>query len=372
MTIAAHISANGAEKNHGSLFIETCLTMLANRHPNHHFIFIFDKPFDTASIIPKNKKVVQLGPSIRNRLLLHYWYQFKLPRLLEKNKVDVYLNADLLCSLRTDVSQCMIIPDLGFLQKKIPLAASENRYRKKYIGRSLQKASMVAVMNESLRDQLQVKYKVSADKITCIPIGIDIPESPVQENEKNYIKNTHAQGHEYFLYFATASSKENIIPLLKAFSIFKKWQKSGMQLVILFDAPLSGTEIAGFSNYKYREEVKPLYLENISERQSLIAAAYAAICMPTIEIMETGGMESFGHGIPLISIDLPFYKAQYANGALFTDTLEKNISEQMMRLYKDEHLRNNLVAGCKAIAEKNSWEQAMLSLEETLQLSPLV
>ena len=126
MTIAAHISSPGAEKDQGNLMMETCLTMLANKYPAHHFIFIFDKLFDTASYTTKNITVVQLGPMIRNRLLLHYWYQFKLPRFLERKKVDVFLNTDLLCSLKTNVSQCLVIPDLSFLQKKIPTAASNS------------------------------------------------------------------------------------------------------------------------------------------------------------------------------------------------------------------------------------------------------
>jgi glycosyltransferase involved in cell wall biosynthesis len=351
--------------------LENCLTLLANNYPAHHFIFIFDKPYDAASITEKNITAVQMGPLIRNRLLLHYWYQFKLPRFLEKNKVDIFINADLLCCFRTNVSQCMIIPDLAFLQKKIPTAASENRYRKKYFGRSLQKASMLAVMNESLREPLQSKYKVSTEKISYIPISIDIPEHPVSETEKSNIKTTLAGGHEYFLYFATPSSMGNIIHLLKAFSIFKKWQKSSMQLLILFDTPINGNEIPGFSNYKYREEVKPLYLENSSDRPALIAAAYACICMPTIGILETGGMESFAHAVPIISNDLPYYHALYANGALFTDEAEKNIAEKMMRLYKDENLRNNLAAHAKSIRETHRRELAAKSLAETLQLSPL-
>ena len=144
-----------------------------------------------------------------------------------------------------------------------------------------------------------------------------------------------------------------------------------MQLLILFDAPINGNEIPGFSNYKYREEVKPLFLENNSDRTALIAAAYCNICMPTIEILETNGMESFTHAVPVISNDLPYYQALYANGALFTDSAEKNISEKMMRLYKDENLRNNLAASGKAISDTHRWEDAVRSLEETLQLSPL-
>jgi glycosyltransferase involved in cell wall biosynthesis len=351
--------------------METCLTMLANKYPAHHFIFIFDKPFDIASNAAKNITAVHLGPMIRNRLLLHYWYQFKLPRFLEKNKVDIFLNADLLCCFRTNVSQCLVIPDLAFLQKKIPLAASENRYRKKYFSRSLQKASTLAVMNESLRETLQSKYKVSVEKISYLPPGIEIPTQPISEVEKNNFKTNHAGGQEYFLFFATAASLENIVPVLKAFSIFKKWQKSGMQLLILFDAPLSGTEIPGFSNYKYREEVKPMFLEKDTDRQALIASAYACICLPSIEMLETNGLLSFSQAVPLVSIDLPYYHALYANGALFTDSAEKNIAEKMMRLYKDENLRNNLAASGKAISDTHRWEDAVRSLEETLQLSPL-
>ena len=107
-----------------------CFSDLAGKYWEHHFIFIFDRAFDPAIIIQKNITPIIVSPQIKNRLLSHYWYNFKLPKALNKYHADIFINNGVNCSLRTPTKQCMILEDISFLQKKNLYSRSETRYLK--------------------------------------------------------------------------------------------------------------------------------------------------------------------------------------------------------------------------------------------------
>ena len=55
---------------------------------------------------------------------------------------------------------------------------------------------------------------------------------PFTWTEKESWKDSFTEGREYFLYVGSVHPRKNLINLLKAFSGFKKRQKTNMQLVI--------------------------------------------------------------------------------------------------------------------------------------------
>src|SRR5690349_2999003 len=82
-------------------FIYEVASRMATYHPEHEFIFIFDRPFDPKFIPAKNCKGVIIGPAARHPILWKYWYDIKLRRVLKKYAVDVLLSCDGFCSLTT-------------------------------------------------------------------------------------------------------------------------------------------------------------------------------------------------------------------------------------------------------------------------------
>ena len=152
MTIAVHIrfSDNAADPDNNLHY--QCFTILAAKYPEHHFIFIFDKPYPPGLIIQKNISALLLPPQIRNPLLQHYWYNFKIPVLLDRYHADHFVNNAATCSLRTNIPQSIILNDLSFLDKKNLYTAGDTRYLKKYFKKFVAKASSIAVTNQHVRN----------------------------------------------------------------------------------------------------------------------------------------------------------------------------------------------------------------------------
>ena len=68
-------------------------------------------------------------------------------------------------------------------------------------------------------------------KLHVINPGIDEIFKPLDWEEKEIIREKYAEGKAYFLFSGDINRRSNLINLLKAFSFFKKRQKSNMMLL---------------------------------------------------------------------------------------------------------------------------------------------
>jgi hypothetical protein len=72
-------------------FLYEILKRVAQKNPECEFIFIFDRPYNANILFDKNITTVVTGPRAGNPLLWKLWYDVKIPALLKKFKVDVFI-----------------------------------------------------------------------------------------------------------------------------------------------------------------------------------------------------------------------------------------------------------------------------------------
>ena len=351
MTIAVQISSlTGTEINSGENFNYQCFTLLAAKHPGDHFIFIFDSPFDPSLIIHPNITPVLLGPQIKNNLLQHYWYNYKLPKLLSKYNAACFISNSHVCSLRTDAEQVIFINDLSvFLQKP-------GRYTKKYAGRFFNTAANIIFSNNWTKEKFNRQYSGQEEKSMIIPPVTDPNYVPLSFNEKELIKNRLTGGAEFFLYFDLDKSVEKTITVLKAFSLFKKWQHSGMQLLISTNDESAEKLKKNLSSYKFREHVKIITEEK--DIAGILPPAYAALFLPVKATIEYNMLLSLKCNAPLILASNELFADFFKDAAAYTEVNEKAVSEKMMLLYKDENRRNLLINNGQSLARPLTRENA--------------
>jgi hypothetical protein len=364
MTIAVHITVSEIQNDIGSNFNYNCFTILAGKYPDNHYIFIFDKPFASSLIKEKNITPVLAGPAIKNRLLQYYFYNFKIPKLLNKYNADFFVSAEV-CSLRTNIPQCIIITDLSFLKKNNLLTRTDCHYLKKYLKFFIKRSARIVVLNPLLKTMLAKSFPTDDNKINSLDMGVDDELKAISFEKAEEIRNKFTEGKEYFLFFYTASTAANTITVLKAFSIFKKWQKSNMQLAILSDGNIEKI-VQALSTYKHRDDVKMVSSTSLELRKNIIAAAYAGIHLPAIEITETDGFDTLACEIPLLTTDNEFCKSIYQDAALYSHATEKEIAEKMMLVYKDEVQKNELVKKGNAVISTHKWQNTADSLLQTI------
>ncbi|MEO6489571.1 MAG: hypothetical protein ABIO04_06495 [Ferruginibacter sp.] len=342
MTIAAHIHSQHINDLETNFNFQT-LALLAAEYPDHHFIFIFDSPFDTEMIRCKNITPVLLGPSIKNNLLLHYWYNYKIPRLLLKYNADIFLSAGMYCSLRTEVKQCIFIPDLTFLKKNKLNSSADERYLRRFYKRFITKAGSIIMWNDFLQKKICEIYLPAIAKIGVINNNSGFPDKQFDPDINQLTRQQYAEDKEYFVCFVTDASIGNTVLTLKAFSAFKKLQLSNMKLIFAVSKMNVEAINKDLINYKYRTEVKIVLCDDINTANRITAAAYASLYLPSEERMENKWLLSIKNEIPIITVDTDFAKAICGEAALYTLLEEKKIAEKMMNLYKDENLRKSIM-----------------------------
>lgn len=115
---------------------------------------------------------------------------------------------------------------------------------------------------------------IDAAKNNCIIVPFKQECIPLDYQQKEDIKNQYTQGNEFIV--ATVDTEQDFIMLLKAFSIFKKWQKSSMKLVVcMYQFKKNERLKKSFQSYKYNKDVVVLSQEK--DWSAVLGAAYMFI-----------------------------------------------------------------------------------------------
>ena len=82
-------------------------------HPEHEFVFIFDRPYSEEFIFADNVTPVVVGPPARHPFLYILWFEISVAKVLRKHNVDVFLSTDGYLSLSTKVPSIAVLHDLN-------------------------------------------------------------------------------------------------------------------------------------------------------------------------------------------------------------------------------------------------------------------
>ncbi|HKO81494.1 MAG TPA: glycosyltransferase family 1 protein [Chitinophagaceae bacterium] len=340
-------------------FLQEVLKRIINKNPGHEFVFIFDRPYDAKFLFDKNITAVITSPRVSNHLLAKFWYDIKIPALLKKHKADVFIAGNGMCSLTTKCPQCLVINDLSFLYHPSFIKKTDLFFFKRYTKRFLQKADSIVTFSEILQKRILSLNAIKKEKIIIVRGAAREVFYPVSESEKEETKKKYTDGKNYFVYIGTIQPQKNLINLLKAFSVFKKRQKSDWKLV------LAGSTTPGYKNfsdklktYKHRADVVTISA-NEGEAPELIGSAYAFIFPSFGEGLGTQILGAMNSHIPVITSENSAMQEIAGDAALYINPAEhKDIADKMMLLYKDETLRNNLIEKGKLVAAHYTWEKA--------------
>lgn len=361
-----YLLASGLE-GYGHFTKEICQRLVA-AHPQHHFHFIFDRPFDPTFLFAENVTGHVLPPVVRHPLQWKYWYDIKVPLLLKKLKADVFFSPDGQCSLSTGVPQVMAVHDLGFLHHPDAYKKSHVQYLKHYMPRFIRKAKAVITVSHFSKQDIIAQYKTSEEKIAVAYNGVREIFKPVGYDEQAVVKEKHTGGFEYFLYAGAIHPRKNLINLLKAFSVLKRRLQSSMKLVLAGRLAWKNDEFLELlKTYKYRDDVVLTGYLPEEELAKLMASAYAVVYPSLFEGFGLPVAEAMRCGVPALTSAASAMEEISGGAALLFDPQNvDDMADKLMRIYKDEEGRKGLVQKGLAVAERFSWERAAEGIGEAL------
>ena len=345
-------------EGYGYFLYETFRRITAN-HPEHEFIFIFDRPFDERFVFGKNVKAVVTGPPARHPLLWKLWYDLRVPAILKKYKADVFVSGDGFCSLTTKVPQCLVLHDLAFLHHPSFIPRSHLLFYKKYTPKFLEKAKTIATVSGFSKKDILANYKIEPGKIDVVFSAVRDIFHPANEEEKTAVKNKYTEGKEYFLYAGAIHPRKNLMNLLKAFSVFKKRQQTNMKLILTGRLAWKyGSFTESMKTYKYRTDVVMTGYVQEEELVKITGAAYGSIYPSLLEGFGVPVLEAMQCDVPVITSAHSAMQEIAKDAALYADpTSYADIADKMMLLYKDENLRKQLIEKGRQITRQYSWDK---------------
>jgi glycosyltransferase involved in cell wall biosynthesis len=319
-------------------FLFTILNHLTKKNPRHQFLFIFDSVYDEKINFSKNVQPITAGAKTSNSLRLQYWFNYKIPAVLRKHKADVFLSMEGICSRRTKIPQCLLISDLTFLQSSQKIKKSQTRFYKKFMPAFLSKAKIIATVSEYAKKIIAEQFKVNADDIAVIRPVVDSIFKPLDWEEQENVREKYAEGKSYFL----CSTNSNLINLLKAFSFFKKRQKSNMLLLITGKTDESFKK--DFKSYKLRNEVKLLEGLDKAELAKITASAYALVHPAFYDEIALPVLQAMQCGVPAVTSQNEPPTFIFGESAIyFNPENYEEIAQKMMLVFKDEEKAKQLV-----------------------------
>jgi glycosyltransferase involved in cell wall biosynthesis len=339
MIIAVNTRLNKEMQPEGyKAFLFSILDYVTAKFPQHQFLYIFDGPYDQKMVFAKNVLPIIAGPKTNHSLRLQYWLNYKIPALLRKHKAAVFLSLEGICSLRTKIPQYLLISDLGFLQSPPLIKKTQTRFYKKYTAAFLAKAKAVATVSEYSKNVIADHYKIAADNIAVVHPGVDGIFKPLGWEEQEIIKEKYADGKAYFL----CGTNSNLINLLKAFSFFKKRQKSSMLLLITGNTDENFK--TAFKSYKLRNEVKLLEDLDKAELAKITASAYAMVYPVLYDDIALPALQALTCNVPVITSDTEPMPSVFGEAALYFNPENfEDIAQKMMLIFKDEEKAKELV-----------------------------
>jgi hypothetical protein len=322
-------------------FERHCLTVetLARQQPQHRFIILTDqKPTDQFSY--SNIEINFLKSPPKNALLKKIWWDIKLPVVLKKAKADLFISFHNACSLAAYIPQFIMIENLEKISKA-----------------QVKIARLLIAPNKLVKKHLIEKFEIKEEKIAVIYPSANKMCEPINEKEKEAIKNKYTEGKEFFLFNSIFPGEKNFIDLLKSFSHFKKRQQSNFKLLI----PASSNSFfeKSLQSYKYRNDVWFIDTKDKKEKALVIASAYATVLPFNVYEDMIAALNAARSGVPVITVKDSIIMEVFGDTALYSESkATKFIGEKMMQAYTDENYRTRLIEKGKQVAGEYTSEKA--------------
>ncbi|MFW6019155.1 MAG: glycosyltransferase family 4 protein [Bacteroidales bacterium] len=351
-------------------FAYEVLKRLSRNHPEHEFIFIFDRPFNKEFIFDKNVHPVVAGPQARHPFLFLLWFELTIPRILKKYKADIFLSPDGYLSLKTKTPSIAVIHDLNFEHYPKDLPFLVRHFYKQMFPRFAKKAAKIVTVSNYSANDISTQYHIDKSKITVAYNGANELFSPGSEKEKVDTRDKLAKGNPYFLFVGALHPRKNINNMLRAFEQYKSDNPEDTVKLVLAGEKLwwNKTMEATFKSMHHAQDVIFWGRMNSEELRKAYGAAEALLYISYFEGFGIPIVEAFRCHTPVITSNVTSMPEVAGNGALYVDPFDiDTIVHAIRKLRTNLTLRQQLVDAGIEQSKQFSWDDTAREIWKTIQ-----
>jgi glycosyltransferase involved in cell wall biosynthesis len=372
IAVNARLLLKGKLEGIGWFAAET-LKRISRSHPEHQFLFLFDRPFSEEFIFSGNITPVVVPPRARHPFLWYKWFEYSVPPVLRKERADIFFSPDGYLSLSSEVPAHAVIHDINFMHHPDFHPWLTGKYYRHFFPGFAARAGRLATVSNYSKTDICRSFGIPDDRIDVVYNGAHQVFSPLPEDEKPAAKLEFAQGHDYFLYVGSFHKRKNICGLLLAFDIFREESGREIKLVLagerLYRYPRMDRVLAGM---RFRKDVMfPGRIEPDSLRRAY-GASLALVYIPWYEGFGIPVLEAMNCDTPVIASDRTSLPEVCGDAAHLVDPGDiGSVVEGMMRVASDENHRKTLTARARIRKRQFSWDRTADLLWKSIEMTSL-
>ena len=343
-----------------SLFVHSLIHSLADRNPNDEYIILNSSNKMVNHYLP-NVKSHLIEPPKKNRLTAYRYQRFVLPGLVRD------MNADLLIEANGISFRTKKVPQIVLLDER-QTYKSKNLIDKMTFPVSLKYAGKVVSFSKITERGWTKKYPDYAQKSIKLHYAASNHFYLHDLEEIQKVKDSYTDTRAYFTWFCDETNAALWEEVLKAFSLFKKWQHSQMKLVIICYTGMHNIQ-QKLKNYKHKDDVVLVDspLELISSK--IIAASYAMLYPAKLTNITLPVLQAINCNTPVIVCKSVAVATTVEEAFYWTEEPEhQSLSKQMILCYKNEEFRRDIINAAIKVGEKYAYECLLDSFEVLMKL----
>ncbi|HTA27741.1 MAG TPA: glycosyltransferase family 1 protein [Bacteroidia bacterium] len=346
------------------------LKRITVNHPEHQFLFLFDRKYDEKFVFSSNVTPVVLYPQARHPLLYYWWFEYSVARTLNRVKPDIFYSPDGFLSLNTEVRSVPVIHDLNYEHYPQDLPKWASWHYRHFFPKFAAKARRIITVSEFSKQDIVQNYNIHADKIDVVYNAAHRNYRVMAENEKSEMRNKYSGGTDYFLYVSALHPRKNVKRLLEAFDKVKESSGSPIKLVLVGPHYFKNSEMEKtYQKMKFKNDVVFTGRLNVEELSKVMGAAFALVYVSYFEGFGIPLVEAMQCDVPIVASDITSIPEVTRDAARMVDPFSiDSIADGMLEILKNQTLRTELIEKgrerCTAFSWKNTAELTWKSLEK--------
>ncbi len=371
MIIAVNTRLLIAEKLSGiGWFTYHTLKRLVEWHPEHKFVFLFDRRYDEQFIFGSNVIPEVVFPPARHPVLWYIWFEHAIVSRVRKHKPSLFYSPEGYLSLKLrEIPSLPVIHDINFHRDKYGVPLLDGVFWRYYFPKYAAMASRIITVSEFSKNEIGSYYNIPYHRIDVAYNGAGNGFAPLSKEEKDAVKQKYTEGEEYFLYVGVLVPRKNIARMIEAYNRFRESSGTSIKLVIVGDKLFFTPEMQrAYEKSTFKNDI--IFTGRLDQDQlcRIMGAALSLILVSCYEGFGIPVVEAMYADVPVITSNISSMPEIAGDAALMADPYSiDSIKEAMLKMSSDAKLREELILKGRIRRQKFTWDNTARSIWESIE-----